>query len=70
MTLTRLGEDRFYALSAAAAELRDRDLLMQSVLPGESVRIENVTEDRGVLVVSGPRSRELLSRVDRRGSGQ
>lgn len=61
MTITRLGGDKFYALSAAAAELRDQDLLTQSVLPGESVRIENVTEDRGVLVVSGPRSRELLS---------
>jgi len=63
MTLTRLGEDRFYALSAAAAELRDRDFLMHSVLPGESVRIDNVTEERGVLVLSGPRSRELLSQL-------
>jgi dimethylglycine dehydrogenase len=61
MTVGRLAEDRFYALSAAAAELRDRDLLVQSVRPRESVRIENVTEDRGVLVVSGPRSRDLLS---------
>jgi dimethylglycine dehydrogenase len=61
MTLTRLGEDRFYALSAAAAELRDRDHLLQSLSPDESVRIDNVTEDRGVLVLSGPRSRELLS---------
>ena len=61
MTLSRLDDARFYALSAAAAELRDLDLLTQSVLPGESVRIENVTADRGVLVVSGPRSRELLS---------
>jgi dimethylglycine dehydrogenase len=61
MTLTRLGEDRFYALSAAAAELRDRDHLLQRLSPDESVRIDNVTEDRGVLVLSGPRSRELLS---------
>jgi dimethylglycine dehydrogenase len=61
MTLTRLAEDRFYALSAAAAELRDQDLLTQSLAAGEPVRIENITEDRGVLVVSGPRSRELLS---------
>jgi dimethylglycine dehydrogenase len=61
MTITRLDDDRFYALSAAAAELRDLDLLMQSVSPGEPVRIENVTEKRGVLVVSGPYSREVLS---------
>ena len=61
MTVSRLAEERFYALSAAAAELRDRDLLAQSLQPRESVRIENVTEDHGVLVLSGPRSRELLS---------
>jgi dimethylglycine dehydrogenase len=60
MTVSRLADDRFYALSAAAAELRDLDLLTQSVKPGEAVRIENVTENRGVLVLSGPRSRELL----------
>ena len=32
---------------------------------GEAVRIEDVTEERGVLVLSGPRSRELLASVDR-----
>jgi dimethylglycine dehydrogenase len=61
MTVTRLGENRFYALSAAAAELRDQDLLTQSVSAAEDVHIENVTEQRGVLVVSGPRSREVLA---------
>jgi dimethylglycine dehydrogenase len=60
MTVSRLADDRFYALSAAAAELRDLDLLTQSAKPGEAVRVENVTEERGVLVLSGPRSRELL----------
>jgi dimethylglycine dehydrogenase len=61
MTVTKLAEERFYALSAAAAELRDRDLLTQSVLSGEKVAIDNVTEQRGVLVLSGPRSREILA---------
>ena len=50
MTITRLADDRFYALSAAAAELRDQDLLTQSLFPGEPVHIANVTEERGVLV--------------------
>jgi dimethylglycine dehydrogenase len=61
MTITRLDDDRFYALSAAAAELRDQDFLTQSLESGERVHIENVSEQRGVLVVSGPHSRELLS---------
>ena len=63
MTISRLSADRFYALSAAAAELRDLDVLTHSVLPGESVRIDNVTESRGVIVLSGPRSRDLLGRL-------
>jgi len=63
MTVSRLAEDRFYALSAAAAELRDGDLLAQSLQPDEAVQIDNVTEARGVLVLSGPRSRELLGRL-------
>jgi len=61
LTVTRLGHDRFYALSAAAAELRDWDLFTRAVRPGESVQIDNVTERRGVLVISGPRSRDLLA---------
>jgi dimethylglycine dehydrogenase len=36
---------------------------MQSRLPGEDVTITNVTDDRGVLVLSGPRSRDLLARL-------
>jgi dimethylglycine dehydrogenase len=63
MTVTRLADDRFYALSAAAAELRDQDWLTQSLFPGEPVHIANVTKDRGVLVVSGPRSRDLLQQL-------
>ena len=61
MTVTRFADDHFYCLSAAAAELRDLDLMTQSRLPGERVEIRNVTMDRGVLVLSGPRARELLA---------
>jgi dimethylglycine dehydrogenase len=61
MTISRLGDDRFYALSAAAAEQRDLDLMQQSLLPGEKVTITNVTEQYGVIVLSGPRSRDVLS---------
>ncbi len=61
MTLTRLAPDRFYLLSAAAAELRDLDHLMQGRAPDENVEIRNVTEQRGVLALAGPRSRELLA---------
>jgi dimethylglycine dehydrogenase len=73
MTITRLldvqhGEpdsaqwsERYYLLSAAAAELRDLDHLQQGRLEHEQVTISNITEQRGVLVLAGPRAREILS---------
>lgn len=61
MTVTRLANDHFYCLSAAAAELRDADLMNHALLPGEEVTITNVTDRRGVLVVSGPRARDVLA---------
>lgn len=63
MTITRLGEQRYFALSAAAAELRDRDLLLERLQSGEAVSVRNVTDERGVLVLSGPRSRDVLGKL-------
>ncbi|MFT5501041.1 MAG: dimethylglycine dehydrogenase [Woeseiaceae bacterium] len=63
VTVTRLGENRYYLLSAAGAELRDLDHLLQGRKDDEQVDIENVTDSRGVLVVAGPQSRELLSKL-------
>ena len=63
MTVTRFADDHFYCLSAAAAELRDQDLMTQAIEPGEEVTVRNVTMERGVLVLSGPRSRDLLAKL-------
>jgi dimethylglycine dehydrogenase len=60
-TVTRIANDHFYLLSAASAELRDLDHLLQQREEGEAVEITNATEQRGVMVVAGPRSRELLA---------
>ena len=61
VTLTRFADDRFYLLSGAGSEDHDFDHLQQSILEGEDVRVTNVTNDWGVLVVAGPRSRDVLS---------
>jgi len=63
VTITRLADQQYYLLSAAAAELRDLDHLLQGSLPGEDVTIRNVTDDRGVLVLAGPRSRAVLGKL-------
>jgi dimethylglycine dehydrogenase len=60
-TVTRIASDHFYLLSAASAELRDLDHLLHQREEGEAVEITNATEQRGVMVVAGPRSRELLA---------
>jgi len=61
-TLTRIGPERFYLVSAGALEAHDFDT-MEKLLPDMSVRIDKVTTQRGVLVLAGPRSREVLSKV-------
>ena len=59
-TVTRRSSSHFYLLSAASAELRDLDHLLQQVHAGEQVEIHNVTEERGVIVLAGPRARDVL----------
>ncbi len=63
VTVTRLAKDRFYLLSAAGAELRDLDHLVQARRDGDDVDIANVTDDRGVLVLAGPNSRDVLAKL-------
>ena len=62
-TVTRLGEGRFYLLSAAVAQLHDLDWLVQHKDEAEDVAVKDVTDDYAVLVVSGPRSRQVLAKL-------
>jgi dimethylglycine dehydrogenase len=58
-TMTRLGPDRFYILTGAGAEEQARDDLVSAA--GPDVVVTNVTDAFGMLVVAGPKSREVLS---------
>jgi len=62
-SVTRLAENHFYLLSAAVSELRDFDLLNHRMLETENVKVTNITDDWGVLVLAGPRSRDLLAQL-------
>ncbi|MBV8472517.1 MAG: FAD-dependent oxidoreductase [Hyphomicrobiales bacterium] len=62
-TLTRLGPERFYLVSAGALESHDYDSLQKLAPTDGSVRIDKVTTQYGVLVLAGPRSREALAKV-------
>ncbi len=61
MSCLRLGEDEFVMITAATAQWHDRDLLM-AVMP-EGVIVEDVTTTRDTLIVTGPKSREILSNL-------
>ncbi len=63
MTVTRLAENRFWALGAAAAEWHDRDWLAAHLPDDGSVTLTNETARYGTLVLTGPRSRDLLATV-------
>lgn len=62
-TITRLAEDRFYVISAANAHRHDWDLLNRNAPTDGSVRLDDLTVTNGVLVVAGPKSRELMQKV-------
>jgi dimethylglycine dehydrogenase len=61
LTITRLAADHFYVLSAAVAQLHDMDQLEWRKQPGEKVMITDATDDFGVLVLAGPKARDVLA---------
>ncbi len=61
ITITRLGADHFYVLSAAVAQEHDYDQLTWRKRDDEIVTITDVTDDYGVLVLAGPKSRDVLT---------
>jgi dimethylglycine dehydrogenase len=63
ITVTRLAHDHYYVLSAAAAQLHDMEQLQWRRQPDERVSITDVTDEVGVLVLAGPRARDVLART-------
>ena len=61
-TITRLNEDKFWLLSAAAAEFFDRDWLKQH-MPENGVSFKNLTGSHTALHLAGPNSRQILSEI-------
>ena len=58
MSCIRLGEDEFIMITAATAQWHDRDILVNAMPAG--VRVEDVTTTRDTLIVTGPKSRDIL----------
>ncbi len=63
LTVTKLGDDQYYVISAAGTESHDLAWIERHLTEGPedgSVRLDNVTGRYGVLTIAGPRSRDLL----------
>ena len=64
-TIMREAEDSFYLVSAGAFQRLDHDWILKWMPSDGSVQFENLTNSTGVLVISGPKARELMSRVSK-----
>ena len=61
VTITRLGEDRFYFVTGSALGVRDRSTIERQMPADGSVEIVEHTSAKAVLNVCGPRSRDVLA---------
>ncbi len=64
-TIMRESEDSFYLVSAGAFQRLDHDWILKWMPKDGTVQFENLTNSIGVLVVSGPKARELMKRVSK-----
>ena len=62
-TIMREGPESFYLVSAGAFKRLDHDWLKKHMPKDGSVIFEDLTESMGVLVVAGPKARQLMQRV-------
>ena len=62
-TIMRESENSYYLVSAGANQRLDHDWILKWMPNDGSVQFENLTNSNGVLVVSGPKARELMQRV-------
>ena len=65
VTITRLGENDYWLISAAAGEWHDEDWMNLHMPDDGSVKLDNITDSYGTLVLAGPNSRDVLQKITR-----
>lgn len=63
LTFTRISDNTYLAVTAAASLSRDFNWLKQHIQQDEFVTLTDVTAGYGTIAVTGPRARELMQRV-------
>ncbi len=64
-TITREAEDSFYLVSAGSYQKLDHDWLKKHIPKNLSINFQDLTNSNGVLVLAGPKSRELMQKVSK-----
>jgi dimethylglycine dehydrogenase len=62
-TVYKKGPQSYYLVSAGALERHDQDYLVKALPTDGSVRFERLTTAMGVLVIAGPKSRDVLAKL-------
>ena len=66
-TITKIGEEHFYVVSAGAAERYDGDYLRKMLPPASAqmpaIALRNITMSRGCFVLAGPHARQVLAKL-------
>ena len=62
-TVLKEKEESYYLVSAGALQRLDHDYIKKYMSQDDDVHYQNLTNEKGVLVLAGPKSRELLERV-------
>ncbi|KAL5260238.1 hypothetical protein ACHWQZ_G010380 [Mnemiopsis leidyi] len=63
LTISRLDKDKYYLVTGSGSELHDLRWLKQHMPEDAEFTLENVTDDMGVLAVTGKYSREVMSNM-------
>ena len=63
LTVTRLGEDRFYIVTGSGFAVHDSHWISQHLPADGSARLADVTSARAVINLCGPQARRVLERV-------
>ena len=64
-TIQRESATSFYLVSAGAGQRLDHDWIKKHMPTDGSVRLDNLTNSIGVLVLAGPKSRDILDKITR-----
>ena len=62
-TIAKESDESYYLVSAGAFQRLDHDWIKKWMPKDRSVSFENLTNSLGVLVVAGPKSRDLLNKI-------